>query len=135
MPVTFEAQHAATVFAGALPMQAHELERALGSLGTRRQEECLFKLRRCVLNQVIDKIHPFLCGERVGMQQGLVQHPPQRRHDTRIAVAGIGDEDGAGEIEPAVAPGVEHLKALGAIPDHGQLAVHRVGLGGVEPLQ
>ena len=44
--------------------------------------------------------------------------------DLLAAMADVGDQDAAREVEPAIATGVIHLEAFGAVPDHQRLASH-----------
>jgi len=115
------------VLAGAVLVHAvgtRQLDGVLGGLGAGAQEEDLVIRARRGGGQEAAELGAALVGEHVGGQERLVDRLAQCLADLRAAMAGVGHQHAARPVQPGVAPAVEDLEALGAVPDHRRLALH-----------
>ena len=121
-----------TAAAGLFPAQ---LEAEFIGLGTGGEQHHLVVRSRCQRAQQCRQFRPVMMGEAVGGQQRPRRGFRDRRRDFRAAVAGVGDQDATGEVNPAVAPSVPHAGARGPVPDHRRLPFHAHRLAGAQLFQ
>ena len=116
----------------AVPFQSvgpGQLDGVLDGLAARGQQEHLVVLRvRREGLQGPGQLRPALMDEDVSGQQGLAQHLLQGPADLPAAVSGVGNEDPARPVDPAVAPAIPDLESFGPVPDDGRLPHHGLGL-------
>lgn len=95
------------------------------------QEDLLMGFRHEV-GEAFDEVGADFVGEAVVGEEAVLGLFDDGVDDFGAAVAGVGDEDAGGPIDPLVAPFVFDGRVEGGIPDDGGLALHGGGLEGGE---
>ena len=104
-------------------VDAHDLQRHLAGLGAGGEHVDLGVGDGADADVLPGGLHALLGGEQEGGQHGLLGRLYDGVHDVRVAVTGVGDKDGGGEVDPLVPVGIADLIAvLRVMPDHGRLA-------------
>ena len=108
---------------------AGQLDAAFGGFCAGGEWEDLAQFGRGEGGDGLFEFEPNLRGETIGMVQAALGGFDNGGGNLGAAMPGAGDQHAAGEIEPLVTPGVEHVHAGCPVPHHGRLAPHAAGFG------
>ena len=111
---------------------AGEFDGALDGFGADGEEEDFFVGLRHEIGEAFHEVGADFVGEAVVGEEAVLGLFNDGVDDFGAAVAGVGDKDAGGPIDPLVAPLVFDRSVDGGIPDDGGLALHGGGLEGGE---
>ena len=105
-------------------MRSGEFDGAFGGLGAGGEQKDFVQSRRSHARQALGESSAFFAGKAVIVEQAAVHLIEDGLAYLGCGVAGVGDQDPAGKVEPAVAVLVINRNVFGAVPDEDRLAVH-----------
>lgn len=111
---------------------AGEFDRAFDGFRADGEEEDLLMRLWHEVRETLDEVGADFVGEAVVGEEAVLGLFDDGVDDFGAAVAGVGDEDAGGPIDPLVAPFVFDGRVEGGIPYDGGLALHGGGLEGGE---
>ena len=113
-------------------MGAHQLDTHFGRFRPGGQQERFIQAGWSDFAQLAHQGETGLAGKTIVVNKPMMNLIGHRLGNGRVSVTGIGHEYIAGPVEPLIAPAVENMNTLRAIPEDRRLAGHRHRLGSAQ---